>query len=263
MEDSYWRLLDKLQDKSKGNHDKASNYTLIRESTISLLGNPCQAKYRSGAHVGEDEFVRGLVDFVETLQLEQHLLGELPVEDAGVVVGKLDQLLVDMLRQLLDQHSAVLHLQNALFEGLFDSPQQVLLYHEKCLPFFRHALGRQKAEPYQLFQHFIDGFLQTRLGDSCVVEELGSVPASSDHLCVEDVGLDVRVVLKNVVAVGPHQTLQLGRLLNAFEAAQPDLGLQLLDALRLGSEFSAVAAVDEGGCEVVRKLLLRGYLFDS
>jgi hypothetical protein len=66
---------------------------------------------------------------------------------------------------------------------------------------------------YHLNKGFLDGHLETLLGDSGIVEELTSTFAASDHLWIEEIRIYIWVVLENIIAVGHRQCLELYLLL--------------------------------------------------
>lgn len=69
------------------------------------------------------------------------------------------------------------------------------------------VLFSQEPDIAHIGQGLLDGRVETSLCDSGVVQKLAACFAASDHLRVEDVGLDVGVVLEDVVAVHHHQGL--------------------------------------------------------
>ena len=128
-------------------------------------------------------------------------------------VGELRDLLVGVGVELLDVDAALAaKLNDALLKGLLDAAEEVSLDEEELLLVsivLGHHLRRHQADVAQLHQRPHQHLLQTVPCDPIRLHELLAVLAAPDHLGVEDVRLDVRVVLEDVVAVDEDERTQL------------------------------------------------------
>ncbi len=125
------------------------------------------------------------------------------------------ELPIYMCSQLFNPNSAFgFHLDDLLLEGSFNSTKELSFHQEKRLfPSFMVELLCCVSCSYHLNKGFLDGHLETLLGDSGIVEELTSTFAASDHLWIEEIRIYIWVVLENIIAVGHRQCLELYLLL--------------------------------------------------
>ena len=125
-------------------------------------------------------------------------------------------------------------LEDLLLEGALHASEEVSFDEEELLLLlgvFGDDLGGDEAGPAEVHQLSFEDVLQAVLGYSVGFHELPPVLAAPDHLRVEDVGLDVGVVLEDVVAVDEDERPQLHLLCGGGERLVDVERLQLLDHL--------------------------------
>lgn len=123
------------------------------------------------------------------------------------------------------------------------------------LVLFGDALGGDEADTVQFHQLPQDCIFQGILGQPVSLHELASVLAAAYHLLIEDIGIDVGVMLEDIIEVDEDK--RTGLLL-LFESGEHLVGVERLEFL---DHFHAVLLLDPfelrlGGAEVGRKLLL-------
>lgn len=171
----------------------------------------------SMSNVGENQFIRCFINFVLFLQFSEDSLCEFRIEEHNIYVEFFINFVIHVGCYCCDCYSSfIFFLQNFLHKIFLDFFEKLSLNNEEI---FIGLLLFENLHSSHLFHSLKNSFFKGGSRNSTIFEAFLTLFISPDHFRVENIGLDIGIVLEDVVAVVEYDSSENGFFLIWVEIA--------------------------------------------